>query len=66
LSAVILTSSSALLCGEDDAFVVLMIGERRVGTGRFLAAFFVGWGTGRLLSWMADPTVFGARAVSAR
>jgi hypothetical protein len=29
-----------------------MTGERRVGTGRFLAAFFVGWGTGVVsLSW---------------
>jgi len=58
-----LTSSSAPLCGEDDAFGVLMTGERRVGTGRFLAAFFVGWGTGVVScrGWPILPSLAGER-----
>lgn len=44
-----------------------MTGERRVGTGRFLAAFFVGWGTVVISCLgMTDLTVFGRGAVSAR
>src|ERR1700730_11949310 len=67
MSAVILTSSSAPGADGFAGFAAGIAGDRLVGTGRFLGAFFVSRGTAHLLveEW-SNSTGFDNGAVPLR